>query len=81
MFVFILNLIIYRCMEGYAEAATDLAVCVVAPAEEKDGEDGEDGEDAEEDGNTTGERRLCVYLFLIYAYVLMFWAMKRKNEI
>ena len=46
------------------------------------GDENADGEDenADVDKKTSGEKRL-VYIFLIYAYILIFWAMKRKNEI
>ena len=45
-----------------------------------DGES-EDGGSAKAEGSAkAGEKRLCVYLFLIYAYILIFWAMKRKMK-
>ena len=46
----------------------------------KDNGDVNEDEDADVDKKTSGEKRL-VYIFLIYAYILIFWAMKRKNEI
>ena len=85
-------IIIYRCAAGFEEATTPVAVCAEVSSDGGTG-DGEsaDGESADEESADegsadkgcakAGERRLCVYLFLIYAYTLIFWAMKRKNEI
>ena len=86
MCVFILIIIIYRCADGFEESAPAVAVCaeVSLDGDEADGEaDEADGEadEADEGSTKAGEKRLCVYLFLIFAYTLIFWAMKRKNII
>ena len=86
MCVFILNIIIYRCAAGFEESVPATAACVASSEEEEDGEadgeaDGESDGEADEGSDKAGEKRLCVYLFLIFACTLIFWAMKRKNEI
>ena len=70
LWVFILNIIIYRCAAGFEEYVPAVANCATV-----------DGKSADEGSAKAGEKRLCVYLFLIFAYTLIFWAMKRKNEI
>ena len=81
MWVFILILIIYRCADGFEESVPATALCVAVPSKDGDGADGDgaDGEGADGAAVCAGER-LCVYLFLIYAYIFTFWEKKRKNE-
>jgi hypothetical protein len=71
--VFILDIIIYRCAAGFKESVPAKAACVASSEEEEDGEaDGESDGEADEGSDKAGEKRLCVYLFLIFACTLIF---------
>ena len=67
MCVFILKIIIYRCADGFELSVPAVAVCAEVSS---DGGTG-DGGSADEGCAKAGEKRLCVYLFLIYAYTLI----------
>ena len=78
MCVFILNIIIYRCADGFEESVPAVAVCAEVSSDGGTGDGGSadggtgDGGSADEVCAKAGEKRLCVYLFLIHAYTLIF---------
>ena len=88
-------IIIYRCAAGFEESVPNVAACAEVSSDEEadessdeEADESSDGEadessdgEADEGSAKAGEKRLCMYLFLIFAYTLIFWAMKRKNII
>ena len=76
-------IIIYRCADGFEESVPAVAVCAEVSSDGGTG-DGGTGDGGSADGGTgdggsadegcakAGEKRLCVYLFLIHAYTLIF---------